>query len=594
MSSFSPGLILMLGALAVPLLRGHVRSLYMLWLPIAGLLYTISLEPGVSGQIEFLGYTLELVRVDSLSKIFGYIFFGAAALGVLFGLKEQDTVPQAAALIYAGGAISAVFAGDLISLFVFWELTAISSVFLIWARRTERSYRAGMRYLIIQVGSGVILLAGLIIHAADTGSIAFGYLGLSSPGTALILVAFGIKCAFPLLHNWLQDAYPEATVGGTVWLSAFTTKLAVYALARGYPGTEMLIWIGVTMTAFPIFFAVIENDLRRVLAYSLNNQLGFMVTGIGIGTEMALNGTVRTWNRSSERLFGYTAAEAIGQRIDFLFFEQDQLALRDRVIAALASDGFHEETVKGRKKDGAEIYVEARICLLKDADGEAIGLIGCCHDVTEKRALRAELLEITAQEQRRIGQALHDGTGQELTGLNYLAFSHARALTDRRHRNADTAVKIAEGLQRALKQVRALSKGLLPVEVDSDGLMAGLNELTVRMSEVNEVACIFHCKEPIPVLDQEVATQLYRIAQEALTNAIKHGRADTVDVRLIRQDRMLRLEIIDDGIGIPMPKPKGGLGLRIMASRAELIGATLEIEPTSTEGTRVVCSLPWD
>jgi multicomponent Na+:H+ antiporter subunit D len=276
----------------VPLLRGHVRSLYMLWLPIAGLLYTISLEPGVYGQIEFLGYTLELVRVDFLAKVFGYIFFGAAALSVLFALKEQDPVPQTAALIYAGSAIGAVFAGDLITLFVFWELTAIASVFLIWARRTERSYRAGMRYLIIQVGSGVILLAGLIIHAADTGSIAFGYLGLSSPGTTLILLAIGIKCAFPLLHNWLQDAYPEATVGGTVWLSAFTTKLAVYALARGYPGTDILIGIGVTMTAFPIFFAVIENDLRRVLAYSLNNQLGFMVTGIGIGTEMALNGTV--------------------------------------------------------------------------------------------------------------------------------------------------------------------------------------------------------------------------------------------------------------------------------------------------------------
>jgi len=292
MSSFSPGLILILGALAVPLLRGHVRSIYMLWLPIAGLLYTISLEPGVYGQVEFLGYTLELVRVDFLAKVFGYIFFGAAALSVLFALKEQNPIPQTAALIYAGSAIGAVFAGDLITLFVFWELTAISSVFLIWARRTERAYRAGMRYLFIQVGSGVILLAGLIIHAADTGSIAFGYLGLSSPGTALILLAIGIKCAFPLLHNWLQDAYPEATVGGTVWLSAFTTKLAVYALARGYPGTEMLIWIGATMTAFPIFFAVIENDLRRVLAYSLNNQLGFMVTGIGIGTEMALNGTV--------------------------------------------------------------------------------------------------------------------------------------------------------------------------------------------------------------------------------------------------------------------------------------------------------------
>jgi multicomponent Na+:H+ antiporter subunit D len=185
-----------------------------------------------------------------------------------------------------------VYAGDLVTLFVFWELTAITSVFLIWARRTERAYRAGMRYLIIQVGSGVLLLAGALFHVVETGSIGFSTLGLDGNlGTTLIFLAFGIKCAFPLLHNWLQDAYPEATVGGTVWLSAFTTKLAVYALARGFPGAEILIWIGVTMTAFPIFYAVIENDLRRVLAYSLNNQLGFMVTGIGVGTQLALNGT---------------------------------------------------------------------------------------------------------------------------------------------------------------------------------------------------------------------------------------------------------------------------------------------------------------
>ena len=149
-----------------------------------------------------------------------------------------------------------------------------------------------MRYLIIQVGSGVLLLTGIILHFLDVGSVAFNHLGVVSPATALILVAFGIKCAFPLLHNWLEDAYPEATVTGAVFLSAVTTKLAVYALTRGYAGTEILIWIGATMTAFPIFYAVIENDLRRVLAYSLNNQLGFMVTGIGIGTDMAINGTV--------------------------------------------------------------------------------------------------------------------------------------------------------------------------------------------------------------------------------------------------------------------------------------------------------------
>ncbi len=291
MISLSPGLILILGALAVPLLRGQARNLYMLALPVLGLASVLLLEPGSHWQLSVLGIELEIVRVDRLSTIFGIIFCIAAALGVLYSLHDQDPVQQVAGLIYAGAAIGAVFAGDLVTLFVFWELTAIASVFLIWARRSERAYRAGMRYLIIQVGSGVLLLAGAILHFDATGSLVFGELGLGSLGTNLIFLAFGIKCAFPLLHNWLEDAYPEATVSGTVMLSAFTTKLAVYSLARGFPGTEILIYIGVSMTAFPIFYAVIENDLRRVLAYSLNNQLGFMVAGIGVGSQLALNGT---------------------------------------------------------------------------------------------------------------------------------------------------------------------------------------------------------------------------------------------------------------------------------------------------------------
>ena len=290
MIDFSPGLILILGALPVPFLQGNLRSAYMLALPLIGLGFALSLDPGHHGQIPFLGFELITLRVDRLANVFGIIFFAAAALSVLYALKIADTVQQVAALVYAGGAIGAVYAGDLITLFVFWEMTAISSVFLIWARGTERAYRAGMRYLIIQVGSGVLLLAGALFYIAETGSAEFGALGLGSLGTNLIFLAFGIKCAFPFLHNWLQDAYPEATVSGTVWLSAFTTKLAVYALARGYAGTEILVYIGAAMTAFPIFYAVIVNDLRRVLAYSLNNQLGFMVCGIGIGTELAVNG----------------------------------------------------------------------------------------------------------------------------------------------------------------------------------------------------------------------------------------------------------------------------------------------------------------
>jgi len=290
--TINPALILILGALPIPLLRGRLRAAYLLILPLVGLGVAFTLEPGLHWRVDFMGYGLELLRVDRLSRVFSYIFLFAAFLGNLYALNDDDPVQQVAAQVYAGSAIGAVFAGDLITLFVFWELTAVSSVFLIWARGTERAYRAGMRFLIIQVGSGVLLLAGLILHVRDTGSIAFDLLGVTSPGTALIFVAFGIKCAFPLLHNWLQDAYPEATVGGTVILSVFTTKLAIYALARGYAGTEMLIWIGATMTAFPIFYAVIENDLRRVLSYSLNNQLGFMVVGIGIGTAMSIDGTV--------------------------------------------------------------------------------------------------------------------------------------------------------------------------------------------------------------------------------------------------------------------------------------------------------------
>jgi len=292
LASLPPGLLLILGALVVPLLKGPVRAGWMLLLPVAGLLHLLVLQPSVPFAVPLFGAALEPVRIDQLALVFGYIFHLAAFLNVIYGLHEDDPVQGAAGLAYAGAAIGAVFAGDLLTLFVYWELTAISSVFLILARGTDRAYRAALRYLAVQVGSGVILLAGVVVHFQQTGSLAFGKLGLDSPGGPLILLAFGIKCAFPLLHNWLQDAYPEATVTGTVWLSAFTTKLAVYALARGFPGTEMLVWIGATMTAFPIFYAVIENDLRRVLAYSLNNQLGFMVVGIGIGTELALNGTV--------------------------------------------------------------------------------------------------------------------------------------------------------------------------------------------------------------------------------------------------------------------------------------------------------------
>jgi multicomponent Na+:H+ antiporter subunit D len=264
----------------------------MLSAPLIGGLAVAQLEPGVLVQMELFGLALSPLRVDGLSILFGYLFHLAAFIGVIYALHVRDPLQDVAALTYAGSAVGAVFAGDLLTLFVYWELMALTSAALVLARRTERSLSAGMRYLVMQVGSGVLLLAGTLVFASSGAGLTFDHIGLDAPGGWLIFIAFGIKSAFPFMHNWLTDAYPEATPSGTVFLSAFTTKVAVYALARGFAGTELLVYVGALMTCFPIFYAVIENDLRRVLAYSMINQIGFMVVGVGIGTELALNGAV--------------------------------------------------------------------------------------------------------------------------------------------------------------------------------------------------------------------------------------------------------------------------------------------------------------
>ena len=288
----APFLIFYIGAALAAVTSGRLRQAVLLAIPVVGAVNLYYLPMGGYNAFAFFDYTIVLTRVDKLSLVFGYVFHLAALFGLIYALQVRDTVQHVSGILYAGSSIGALFSGDLISLFVFWEMTAITSVFLILARRTEGVLKTAMRYLVIQVLSGVILLAGALIMVYETGSIAFDFIGLDSPGGWLIFLAFGIKAAFPLLHNWLTDAYPEATPTGTVFLSAFTTKLAVYALARGYPGTEILVYIGATMTMFPIFYAVIENDLRRVLSYSLINQVGFMIAGIGIGTELAINGAV--------------------------------------------------------------------------------------------------------------------------------------------------------------------------------------------------------------------------------------------------------------------------------------------------------------
>mgnify|MGYP002045560501 FL=1 len=290
-SNFPPGLIMIIGALLIPFLPHIIRQIYMMILVLISA-YSLTLGFGIHSTINLMGFDFILFQADSLTLPFAIIFHIAAALNVIYGAHEKHWKQHVSIMSYSGAAIAAVHAGDLFTLFIWWEATAFTSVFLILAGNTYRSYKSAFRYILIQVTSGMFLLAGAIVLLINDGSALLTKFDINSLYGQLIFIAFGIKAAFPLLNGWLQDSYPEASEIGTVALSTFTTKLAIFCFAKCFAGTELLIVIGAIMTFYPIFFAVIENDLRRVLTYSLNNQLGFMIVAIGIGTELAINGAV--------------------------------------------------------------------------------------------------------------------------------------------------------------------------------------------------------------------------------------------------------------------------------------------------------------
>ena len=286
----NPAVIITIGAVIIACAPAVIRRAGMLAVLGFSAWQLSQLGLGEYGKLTIFGNEVTMLRLDPLSRIFAIVFHIAAALNVIYAWHEKNRAQDFATLAYPAAALGGVLAGDFITLFVWWEIAAITSVFLVWAPGTRITYLAGLRYLSIQILSGVLLLGGIVLIFRETGSLAFNEIGLRDADGAIkfsaliIFLAFGIKSAFPLLHNWVQDAYPKSTIAGTIVLSIFTTKLAVYSLARGFPGTPELVYIGAVMTLFPIFFALIENDLRKVLCYSINNQVGFMVVAIGFGT----------------------------------------------------------------------------------------------------------------------------------------------------------------------------------------------------------------------------------------------------------------------------------------------------------------------
>ena len=289
-SDIPPGLILVLGALLLPFAGRRIRPILILGLPLVTLALVWRLPDGSSAVLSVLDYQLVLVRSDALSRLFAIIFSIMTFAGGLFALNQKRVLELVAVFVCAGSAVGVALAGDLISLFFFWETMALASTLVVLSVGGGLSYRVSMRYLLVHMFGGALLMTGILAHVLDSGSTTFTAMEPSTFGATLILAGFLINAAAPPLSAWLSDAYPEASYSGTVFLSAFTTKAAVYVLLRGFPGAEILVFVGIFMIFYGIIYALLENDMRRILAYSIVNQVGFMVTGVGIGTEMALNG----------------------------------------------------------------------------------------------------------------------------------------------------------------------------------------------------------------------------------------------------------------------------------------------------------------
>ena len=295
-----PSVFYILGGLFIPFLKGRVKQGYMFFVSLLAFFAVVNLPYGTYGVYEFLSWELTFLEVDKLSKVFAYIFTIMGVIGVIYSIHVKNDGEHFSAFYYVGGSLGVTFAGDFLTLFLFWEMMAFSSVFLIWFRKSKSSLDSGFRYLLWHVAGGLILLAGIMLQYSVSGDLSVKYLpfhgwwptDLQSLASFLIIIGFIVNAAVPPFGAWLPDSYPAATVTGAVFMSAFTTKTAVYALIRVCAGSEMLIVLGVVMAIYGVVYAVLENDARRLLAYHIISQVGYMVAGVGLGTPMAINGVV--------------------------------------------------------------------------------------------------------------------------------------------------------------------------------------------------------------------------------------------------------------------------------------------------------------
>lgn len=304
-------------------------------------------------------------------------------------------------------------------------------------------------------------------------------------------------------------------------------------------------------------------------------------------------GRIATFNRAAERIFGYAANEVIGENVNVLIPPQERVgrygykATATRSYYSRLIGRSHE--IAGRRKDGSIIPIQLSV---NSVEGRDL-FVGVARDMTEHKALQKEIIDVAMLEQRRIGQELHDGTQQELTGLGLLAASLADSLSRNNAVAASqVAARVARGIELCNQRVRSLARGMVPVPIDREGLMTALAELARQTTEIHGIPCGFECPAPVELDNDNESTHLYRIAQEALSNATRHAKASAIWIRLEQVDGRLVLEVQDTGIGMQATPNSGkGVGLRLMEHRCAMIGGNFSIEPRQDGGTCIACSV---
>ena len=337
-------------------------------------------------------------------------------------------------------------------------------------------------------------------------------------------------------------------------------------------------------------------ELQAALQASEQRATAVVETAVNAIITIDENCIIESANTATERLFGYKRQEIIGLNISVLMPQPYRDRHDSYVLNYLHSGvkriiGIGREVV-GQRKDGSVFPIDLSVGEALLPSGRRI-FTGIIRDLTERKALEDKILRISEEEQARIGQDIHDDLCQQLAAIGCLAKVAQKSLLKSGSPEARSLEEIVSLVTKANMRARETSRGLMPVVIDSGGLMAALEELAESTARAYEIKCDFRYDNPVQVNDNKTSVQLFRIAQEAVSNAVKHGQARRVDIHLARQSGNIVLTVRDDGVGIPEKPGKGtGMGLLTMNHRAQMMGGTIHVSPRPTGGTQVTCSVP--